>query len=207
MRYFVTGIGTNVGKTIVSAVLTEALQADYWKPVQSGTIEGRDSDTVKALISNSKTVIHPETYLLQQPLSPHFAAKLDSVEIDPDKITAPETTNHFIIEGAGGLLVPLNNKDHVIDIAKQFDCEIILVISDYLGCINHSLLSLYYLKNHHYKIHSLIFNGDFATEVKEAIVRKAGDSRIISIPQLAMLSKESVLEAAKLINLQNPSGF
>jgi dethiobiotin synthetase len=86
MNLFITGIGTNVGKTVVSAILTEALQADYWKPIQSGVVEGKDSDTVKSLISNTKTVFHPETYLLQEPLSPHFAAKLDGVEIELDKI-------------------------------------------------------------------------------------------------------------------------
>jgi dethiobiotin synthetase len=200
MRYFVTGIGTNVGKTVVSAVLTEALKADYWKPVQSGTIEGCDSETVKALISNSRTVIHPEVYLLKQPLSPHFAAKIDGVEIDLNRITVPETSNHLIIEGAGGLLVPLNDEHDVIDLARQFDCEIILVISDYLGCINHSLLSLEYLKTHGYKIHSLVFNGDFAAEVKNAIILKAGDRRIISIPRLAILSKETLKDTADRIN-------
>ena len=86
MNLFVTGIGTNVGKTVVSAILTEHLQADYWKPIQSGTMEGMDSDTIKSLISNSQTVIHPETYLLKQPLSPHFAAKIDEIEIELNKI-------------------------------------------------------------------------------------------------------------------------
>lgn len=197
MRYFVTGIGTNVGKTIVSAVLTQALQADYWKPVQSGTIEGRDSETVKALISNSQTVIHPETYLLNEPLSPHFAAKLDGVDIDLAAIKAPETSNNLIIEGAGGLLVPLNDGHYVIDLAKTLDCHIILVISNYLGCINHSLLSIAYLRTQNYNLHALVFNGNFAAEVKEAIIRKAGDSRIVSIPQLTQLSKESVLKASQ----------
>jgi dethiobiotin synthetase len=197
MIYFVSGIGTNVGKTLVSAILVEAMKADYWKPVQSGTIEGMDSETVRSLISNEKTVIHPEAYLLKEPLSPHFAAKLDGVEIKLSHIIKPETSNTLIIEGAGGLLVPLNDTDVVIDLAKQFDAEVILVISDYLGCINHALLSIHYLQSHSYKIHSLVFNGDFAAEVKEAIIRKADpDCRIISIPRLACVSKETVLNAA-----------
>ena len=90
MNYFITGIGTNVGKTIFSAILTESLQADYWKPIQSGTNEGKDSDTIRDLISNSKTIIYPESYLLKQPLSPHFAAKLEQIEIALNKINLPK---------------------------------------------------------------------------------------------------------------------
>lgn len=197
MIYFVSGIGTNVGKTLVSAILVEALKADYWKPVQSGTIEGMDSKTLRSLISNERTVIHPEAYLLKEPLSPHFAAKLDGVEIKLSNILKPETSNTLIIEGAGGLLVPLNDTDAVIDLAKQFDAEVILVISDYLGCINHALLSLHYLQSNSFKIHSLVFNGDFAAEVKEAIIRKADPNcRIISVPRLERISKETVQEVA-----------
>lgn len=200
MNYFVSGIGTNVGKTLVSAILVEALKADYWKPVQSGTTEGMDSETVRSLISNGQTVIHPESYLLKEPLSPHFAAKLEGVEIELPKIIRPETSNTLIIEGAGGLLVPLNDRDAVIDLARQFDAEVILVISDYLGCINHALLSLHYLQSRQDRIHSLVFNGDFAPEVKEAIIRKVDPNcRIISIPRLTSVSKETVLEAANKI--------
>lgn len=193
MNYFITGIGTNVGKTLVAAILTEAWQADYWKPVQSGTIEGCDSDTIRTLISNSKTQIYPEAYLLEQPLSPHFAAKLDGVEIDLSLIVRPETSNTLVIEGAGGLLVPLNQEDAVIDLARKFESEVVLVISDYLGCINHALLSIHYLQTNHYKIHSLVFNGEFAEEVRTAITQKAPDCKIISIPRLVDVSKETVL--------------
>ena len=107
MNYFITGIGTNVGKTIVSAILTEALNADYWKPIQSGTNEGLDSMTIKELISNTKTNIHPESYLLTEPLSPHMAAKIDGVTIElehiqlPVKLSEVEADNDLIIEGAG----------------------------------------------------------------------------------------------------------
>lgn len=200
MNYFVSGIGTNVGKTLVSAILVEALKADYWKPVQSGTTEGMDSETVRSLISNDQTVIHPESYLLKEPLSPHFAAKLEGVEIELSKIIRPETSNTLIIEGAGGLLVPLNNRDAVIDLARKFEAEVVLVISDYLGCINHALLSLHYLQSHQYKIHSLVFNGDFTAEVKEAIIRKADPNcRIIDIPRLEGVSKKTVREATNKI--------
>lgn len=202
MNLFITGIGTNVGKTVVSAILTELLQADYWKPVQSGVEEGKDSDTVKSLISNVKTVFHPETYLLKQPLSPHFAAKLDGVEIELDKIQLPKTENHLIIEGAGGLLVPINSTQYVIDIAKQIDCEIVLVISSYLGCINHSLLSIDYLLRNNFKIKALVFNGEFEPEVKEAIVSYVKEPLIIDIPQLKDLSKSTILQISSQIKAQ-----
>lgn len=202
MNLFVTGIGTNVGKTIVSAILTEALEADYWKPIQSGTIEGKDSDTVRNLISNSKTVIHPETYLLKEPLSPHFAAKLENLEIDLNTINVPKTTNHLIIEGAGGLLVPINDKQYVIDIAKKINCEIVLVISSYLGCINHSLLSIDYLEKNGFKIHSLIFNGEFEEEVKNAIANYASGCDILHVSSLAALTKSSVKAMADKLKSQ-----
>ncbi len=202
MNLFITGIGTNVGKTVVSAILTEAFQADYWKPIQSGVVDGKDSDTVKSLISNTKTVFYAETYLLQEPLSPHFAAKLDGVEIELDKIQLPKTTNHLIIEGAGGLLVPINDTQYVIDIAKQFGCEIVLVISSYLGCINHSLLSIDYLKRNNFKIKALVFNGEFELEVKQAIIANVTNTLIIDIPSLKDLSKQSVFQISSKIKPQ-----
>ena len=196
---FCTGIGTNVGKTIVSAILTEALQADYWKPIQSGTIEGLDSHTVKSLVSNTKTCIHPEVYLLKQPLSPHSAAKIDGVTIQLHHIKVPQTSNHLIIEGAGGLLVPVNDKAFVIDIARQIAGEIILVITDYLGCINHSLLSIDYLTRNNFKIHALVFNGTFNDEVKQTIMNYAPDLKVITIKTLQDLSKEAVAKEAELV--------
>ena len=116
MNYFVTAIGTDSGKTLVSAILTEFLQADYWKPVQSG--HPRDTETVQTLVSNELTTFHKETYLLNTPASPHASAKIDGVEIHLDKIIAPATERALIIEGAGGILVPLNDDDFVIEIGR-----------------------------------------------------------------------------------------
>lgn len=199
MNYFITGIGTNVGKTIVSAILTEALQADYWKPIQSGTIEGLDSETVRALVSNTKTFIHPEVYLLKQPLSPHSAAKIDGVTIDLHQLKLPQTSHHLIIEGAGGLLVPINDTAFVIDIARQIACEIVLVITDYLGCINHSLLSIDYLTGNNFKIHALVFNGTFNDEVKQTIMNYVPDVKVITVKTLEHLSKEAVAVEAEAV--------
>lgn len=202
MNLFVTGIGTNVGKTIASAVLTEALEADYWKPVQSGAREGSDSEVIRLLISNSHSFVHPETYLLKEPLSPHFAAKLEGVEIDFTYVNPPLTGNTLIIEGAGGLLVPLNKKEFVIDLARKFHCEMVLVISNYLGCINHSLLSIDYLVKNNYPIHSLIFNGTFEPEVRNAIEAYAPPCQMIDIPDFNGLTKENIKSAAIRVRQQ-----
>ena len=202
MKYFITGIGTNVGKTIVSAILTEALQADYWKPIQSGTIDGKDADVTQSYISNSITIIHPETYSLKAPLSPHFAAELENIMIDMNHINLPVTSNKLIIEGAGGLLVPINDVYCVIDVAKKCQSDIILVISNYLGCINHSLLSINYLLQHQYPIKAVVFNGTFEKQVKQAILNHVPQwVAIIDIPTLSVLSKESIKECAAGIDL------
>jgi dethiobiotin synthetase len=139
---FITGIGTGIGKTIVSAILVESLQADYWKPVQSGDLDNSDTLKVKSLVSNSKTTFHPETYRLTQPYSPHKSADLDGIVIDPEKFIIPVTDNQLIVEGAGGLMVPLNNDFLMIDLIKQLNADVTLVVKHYLGSINHTLLSL-----------------------------------------------------------------
>src|SRR6478735_5116604 len=109
-RIFVTGIGTGIGKTLISAILVEKLKADYWKPIQSGDLHDSDTLKVKSLVSNDKTVFHPETYKLTQPYSPHKSAALDGIVIDEKSIISPATNNTLLIEGAGGLMVPLNDK-------------------------------------------------------------------------------------------------
>lgn len=140
-RIFVTGISTEVGKTMASAVLVEAMQADYWKPVQAGDLDHTDCDKVRELISNSRSVIHPSAYALNTPMSPHAAAELDGVHIDLNHIVPPDTENHLVIEGAGGLLVPLNNTDTILDLIKP-TYEVVVVSRHYLGSINHTLLTL-----------------------------------------------------------------
>lgn len=144
-RFFITGISTEVGKTVVSAIFTEALEADYWKPVQAGDLENSDSHKIEHLISNKKSKIHANAYALKTPMSPHAAAEIDEVEIQIDKIQEPETENHLVIEGAGGLLVPLNNQETILDVIKP-TYEVILVSRHYLGSINHTLLSFELLK-------------------------------------------------------------
>lgn len=157
-RIFVTGIDTNVGKTVVSAVLTEALKADYWKPVQSGN-ETSDTQIVKNLVSNKLSSFHNESYSFKEPLSPHAAAVAEDTRIDIDNINLPLTKNNLIMEGAGGLLVPLNEEYFVVDLVKKFEAEVILVVKHYLGSINHTLLSIEALRKRNISF-SIIINGN-----------------------------------------------
>jgi len=193
--YFITGIGTGIGKTLISAILTEKLKADYWKPIQSGDLETSDSLTIEKLISNTKTVIHPESYRLAQPLSPHLSAKLDGIEIDLHKINIPETDNDLIIEGAGGLMVPLNEKELIIDLIKKLNVEVILISQHYLGSINHTLLSVNLLKQHEIPIKGIIFNGGENLETERYILQYAKIKRLGYVPVLKNIDKEEV-EAA-----------
>ncbi|MEO9804208.1 MAG: dethiobiotin synthase [Reichenbachiella sp.] len=154
-KYFVTGIDTDSGKTIVSAILVEKLKADYWKPIQAG--QPTDSDTISSLVGRDKK-IHPEGIVLQAPMSPHAAAELEDINLKADQFSVPMTDNTLIIEGAGGLMVPINDNEFVIGLAKIFDAQVILVSRNYLGSINHTMLSIDYLKSNGYDVAGIIFN-------------------------------------------------
>lgn len=171
-RIFVTGISTDVGKTIASAIITEALNADYWKPVQAGELSNSDSHKVAELVSNKKTIIHESSYELNSPMSPHAAADIDKIEIDLNQIIEPKTTNHLVIEGAGGLLVPLNEKDTILDIIKS-DFKVIVVSRHYLGSINHTLLTIESLKQNGFNV-AVIFSGNEHPSTEGIILRKTG---------------------------------
>jgi dethiobiotin synthetase len=196
-KYFVTGIGTNVGKSIVSAVITEALKADYWKPVQSGYEDGTDTETLNKLVSNTSSVFHPESYLLKAPLSPHAAAQLENFEIDLAKINLPITNKTLIIEGAGGLMVPLNNTDFVFDLITKFDAEVILVVKHYLGSINHTLLSIELLKSRNIAVKGIIINGEANAASEEIIFKNINWPLLGRVNQLHVLNKEEIKQQAK----------
>ena len=185
-KIFVTGIGTDVGKTVVSSILVEALKADYWKPVQAGTYYTTDSERVQKLISNVQTVIHPESYLLKENKSPHEASEIEGIKIDFEKIVLPNSSNHtLVIEGAGGTMVPLNETYFIIDLIKKFEAEAIVVIQNYLGSINHSLLTIDALKHRGIKILGLVFNGSPHNPSKEIILNYS------KLPFISWITKES----------------
>jgi dethiobiotin synthetase len=199
---FITGIGTGIGKTIVSAILVEKLKADYWKPIQSGDLDNSDTLLVKSLVSNPVSKFHTEAYRLTQPFSPHKSAALDGIEIDPAKIVIPETDNQLIIEGAGGLMVPLNDRFLMIDLIKQLHVEVILVSRNYLGSINHTLLSIDALRSRDIPVKGIILNGD-SDEWSESLIRAYAGKNIqfSNIPLLATVNKSEVVKQANSLNL------
>ena len=198
---FVTGIGTGIGKTIVSAILTEALQADYWKPVQAGFEEGTDALLVTSLLTNNITVVHPEIYKLKLPASPHIAARQEGIRIDLDFINQhkPVTLNkNLVIEGAGGLMVPLNEKEFVIDLVKKLNAKVILVSRNYLGSINHSLLTARVCKQNEIDVIGWVFN-DRYMQYEEEIAAWSGYQKIFSLPAAGKVDKAFVLQQAERV--------
>lgn len=193
-RIFVTGISTEVGKTMASSIITEALEADYWKPVQAGELENTDSHKVASLISNSKTKIHESTYKLTSPMSPHAAAEIDGVRIDRNHIHEPETENHLVIEGAGGLLVPLNEDDTILDIIMP-NYKVIVVSRHYLGSINHSLLTIFWLKQRGYEVF-VLFSGHPNPHTENIILHKTGVPLIGRIDEEPVFDKKVIKEYA-----------
>lgn len=193
--YFITGIGTDVGKTVASAIVTEALEADYWKPIQAGELHNSDTMKVQRLVSNSKSKFHDNSYALNTPMSPHAAAEIDGITVDLKSIKPPKTENNLVIEGAGGLLVPLNNRHTVLDLIQP-DYKVIVVSRHYLGSINHSLLTINLLKEKGFEV-SLIFNGNEHTTT-EAIITKMTKVKVIGrIEEEPYFDKNVVQEYAE----------
>ena len=174
--YFITGISTEVGKTVASAIVTEALEADYWKPVQAGDLDNSDTHKVERYISNSKSFFHQNAYALNTPMSPHAAAEIDNININLENLQPPKTDNYLVIEGAGGLLVPLNNTDTILDLIKP-DYKVIVVSRHYLGSINHTLLTIKLLQEKGLDV-SVIFSGD-EHPTTESIIKKMTNVNVI----------------------------
>ena len=200
MQLFVTGTDTDCGKTIVSAILCEALKAAYWKPVQTGSAN-RDANTVEQLVSYSISIF-PETYLLKEPASPHHAAALEGKEVSLSAFVLPELDNHLVVEGAGGVLVPLNESgDFVIDIAQRFALEVVLVIRLRLGCINHTLLSIRELTRRNVPIKGLVFNGQDSFGAISVITELSKLPVLLHIEQEETITPEVVKKYASRVHL------
>jgi dethiobiotin synthetase len=184
-RIFVTGIGTGIGKTVISAMLTKALDADYWKPIQAGYEDGTDSEYVQKTLMGTTAKVHPEVYKLKKPASPHIAAREEGIHISIPKICEqiPSINRNLIIEGAGGLLVPLNETAFVADLIKALDAKVILISRNYLGSINHSLLTARVCREMNIPVLGWIFNDQYL-DYEEEIVRWSNFPRIASVPFL-----------------------
>ena len=216
---FITGIGTGIGKTVVSAIVTEALQANYWKPIQAGFDEGTDTEFVASLVSNATTKFYPEVYKLKLAASPHIASKEENVTIDLEEIVScfslliddkkrntnnqKQETRNIIIEGAGGILVPLNDDEFVVDLIKKLNAKVILVSRNYLGSINHSLLTAAVCKQHNIDVLGWVFNDQYLN-YEDEIVKWSGYKKLASIPFTENINKQFVKEQAALLrsNLQ-----
>lgn len=197
---FITGTGTDVGKTLISAIIVEALRADYWKPVQAGFTDGTDSIRISEMISNKKTKIYPELYLLKMPASPHIAAPDEGTKIKVKQIVAhlPKTKNKLVVEGAGGLMVPLNKKELILDLIKKLKAKVIIVSKNELGSINHSLLTAAILRKEKINVAGWIFTEEYKNYEKE-IGDWSGYPVIATINHLPVISKETIkTEAMKL---------
>ena len=182
---FITGIGTGIGKTIVSAVLVEKLKADYWKPIQSGDLDNSDTLKVNSLVTNS----------------PHKSAAIDGITIDPEKIILPDTNRTLIIEGAGGLMVPLNDRFLMIDLIRQLNAEVILVSQNYLGSINHTLLSVYTLKQYQIPVKGIIFNG-LPDIYSETFIRDYSKLNIIGhMPRFENIDNQTIMKAGDYLDI------
>jgi len=197
MDYFITGIDTDSGKTLVSAIFCEALEADYWKPVQAGA--PMDSDTVRTLVSNPKINIHKETFFLNTPASPHAAAKVDGISINLSDFHKPKTSRDLIIEGAGGCLVPLNEHDFVIDLAASFTADVILVADLYLGSINHTLLTWRELLARKLNLKGIVFNGKSNPESERIILHHTGLPCLLRIDYEEKIDKQMVKRYSELL--------
>lgn len=202
VKLFVSGIGTEVGKTVCSAILTQYFQSDYWKPVQSGDLHHSDSMKIKEW-TGGHTVIHQETYCLKLAASPHQSAAEEGISICISDFKLPETQNNLIIEGAGGLMVPLSETEFMIDFIEKLHLPVALVARNYLGCINHTLLSLMVLKQKNIRLDYLILNGNFPPDTERIICRNiTGETKIVRIPDIEKITEESIESVSKqLTNL------
>ena len=200
---FVTGIGTGIGKTLVSAILVEALGADYWKPIQAGYDEGTDLQWTRSVVENPNSQFHREVYRLKMPASPHIAAREEGMRIDLSRIheqfqLLQKTNRPLVIEGAGGLLVPLNEKEFVIDLIRKLKADVILVSRNYLGSINHSLLTAQVCKKFELRVKGWVFNDQYL-DYENEIVGWSGYKKLASIPRADKVDRTFIHEQAELL--------
>ncbi len=186
-KVIVTGSGPDIGKTVVSAILTTLIKGDYWKPIECADEMGSDSQKIKTLIDSNQHQIHPSAYTFRTAVSPHHAARLENRVIKPESILLPQTRRSLVIETAGGVFVPLTTTFQQLNLFKQWDAHWIVVSRHYLGSINHTLLTIEALKNHHLSILGLIFNGEPNPDSEEAILQ------ISQLPFLERLLPEKTI--------------
>jgi dethiobiotin synthetase len=204
IQYIVAGIGTDIGKTVVSSILCQAYNANYWKPVQAGSLDNTDNHSVEALVSNKDFIALPETYRLSSAMSPHAAAQHDGVIITQKKLVQASVdilakNEKIIIELAGGLMVPLSNDYLNIDFISDLKLPVILVVQDYLGSINHTLMSLEILKSRNIPIKGLVFNGTANQDSRDVILKRSQIDLLIEVPHSDNLNPQFIHKYAQQI--------
>jgi dethiobiotin synthetase len=197
MKYIISGIGTDVGKTVASAIIAQALDATYWKPVQAGDLHFSDSMKVDHWTDEKVTVL-PERFRLNQPMSPHAAAAIDEIFIESDDFQIPRVEGNLIIEGAGGLMVPVNSDGLLyIDLFQKWNLPVILISRHYLGSINHTLLSAEALKSRNIPVEGIVFIGDENSATESIILQVTGFKMIGRIPTAEEVNSSFVKEQAQ----------
>ncbi|MGO9399135.1 MAG: dethiobiotin synthase [Xanthobacteraceae bacterium] len=192
--YIVSGTDTGIGKTIVAAMLTLALDGLYWKPIQSGTDDGTDRQRVQALTLLGDDRLLPERYVLSRPLSPHRAAELDGIEIEPEALVLPSFDRNLIVEGAGGLMVPITRRTLQIDVFAGWNAPVILCARTGLGTINHTLLSIEALHSREMRLHGLIFIGEDNPDNIRTIAELSGGRVLGLVPRLTRIDRAALLD-------------
>lgn len=197
-QYVISGIGTGVGKTVASAIVAEALKATYWKPVQAGDLDNSDSLKIALLTKNVK--VFPEAFQLSEPMSPHAAAEIDGVDIQLENLSLPSVNTNLVVEGAGGILVPINNNGLTYaDVFEDWKIPVILVSRHYLGSINHSLMTAEVLLKRGVEIAGWIFIGEENKATEEIIIQNSGVKMISRIPEVEEVTPDFVMEQAEKI--------
>lgn len=200
-QFIIAGIGTEIGKTLISAIFRQALQADYWKPVQSGNPEEADALFIEQMTQVPGGKIWDSSYVLTQPLSPHTAAEIDGLRISLDEIQLPATARPLIVELAGGIMVPLNESDTNLDLMAKLNLPVVLVSKNYLGSINHTLLTYELLKARHIPMAGIVFNGPSNASGETFILNHTGLKVLLRVPELANLDPNIIQEYAEHIQL------
>ncbi len=198
--FFITAIHTDSGKTLASAILTYALKADYWKPVQCG--EPADTDQIKSWLG-SEVVCHPERYRLETPASPHFAAEKEGVSIRLSDFKLPDTSNNLIVEGAGGVLVPVSSRETIADLIEQLGLPVILVTNHYLGALNHGMLTIREIKRRQIPLAGIIFNGVDFQNAESILLQEAGCPCLLRIPKMENVGLEQIRQLSTQLQWNN----
>ena len=191
--FFVTGTDTDVGKTLVSSWLLTQLDASYWKPVQAGVMPETDSSVVRRFAEIEPDRILPEAYVLPEPIAPHEAARRAGIAIDMAKFVPPVSDRLLVVEGAGGLMVPLTDTAYVIDLAAELHLPLILVARSTLGTINHTLLSLEAIRRRGLPLAGVVINGPETPHNRAAIERYGQVEVIAEIPWLDVVNRSTLL--------------